>query len=53
MYLSREPKSPEKDEKWDPRVTTTCLVFVGPLVYTALSASTFNNIYLERLKIAV
>jgi len=27
-----------------PRVTSTCLVSFGPLVCTALSASTFNNI---------
>jgi len=44
-YLPREPYLPEI--KMGPSVTSTSLVSFGPLVCFALSASTFNNIYLN------
>jgi len=44
MYLPREPYLTEI--KMGPRVTSTRVMSFGPLVCTALSASTFNNITL-------
>jgi len=46
--IPREPYLPEI--KMGPRITSTCLVSFGPLVCTALNASTFKNtIYLPPL----